>query len=275
MKFTGKTILITGGTGSLGEELLRRITGAKEIRVLSRSEKGQIPLKAKYPLVKFILGDVSDLEAVKDSVRGCDIVIHAAAFKFLDLAEKQARQCVITNVIGSLNVISAVKEVGGVDMCVGISTDKVCYARNVYGCTKHIMEKLFREANENSDTKFFCVRYGNVIGTTGSVTTIWERQKKEGLPITITDRRMTRFFFTLSEAVNLIVYAMDNAKGGEIFVKKMNSVRIEDMAKEVSDNIVEIGLRQGEKLHETLIADYEGLSYTSDNPTNTGGIVTL
>lgn len=275
MTFKGKTVLITGGTGSLGEALLRRITDAKQVRVFSRSEKGQLALKAKYRHAKFILGDVVDFESLKDAMQGVDIVIHAAAFKFLDLAEIQTRQCVMINIIGSLNVISAVKQVGGVESCIAISTDKVCYARNVYGCTKHIMEKLFREANEKSNTKFFCARYGNVIGTTGSVATIWERQKEEGQPLTVTDKRMTRFFFTVDEAVDLIFHALENAKGGEVFVKKMKSKKIIDMANEVSPNIVEIGLRPGEKLHETLIADYEGEPYTSDMETVDDGIVAL
>lgn len=264
--------LITGGTGSLGEGLLSRLKG-EDITVLSRSEKGQIPLKAKYPNVKFILGDVRDYRVVRDAVKDIDIVIHAAGFKFLDLAETQTRECVLTNVVGSLNIVDAVKDVGTVKKCLGISTDKVPYARNAYGASKHLMEKLFREAN--GETKFSCVRYGNVLGTTGSVHTIWARQVKEGKPITVTDQRMRRFFFSLDEAVDLVMYAVKNMKGGEVFCKKMESYSLYEMAKEISDNVEIIGLRPGEKLFETLIADYEGEEYTSEGKTKAGGIVTI
>lgn len=263
MDLKNKIVLITGGTGSLGKGLLRRIN-AKEIRVLSRSEIGQDELRAKYPKVKFILGDVKDYHSVRDAVRGVDVVIHAAAFKYIDLAEKQARECALTNVLGSINVIDAVKDDGNVKVCIGISTDKVTNARNVYGCTKHIMEKLFKEAN-NSKTKFCCVRYGNVIGTNGSVFNIWKRQKNENNPLTITDKRMTRFFFSLDEAMDLIFYAINHTKGGETFVRLMPSFSIYKMAKKYSSKIIEIGLRPGEKLHECLVADYEGEEYTSEN----------
>lgn len=273
MTLRNKTILITGGTGSLGKGLLESIKNAKEIRILSRSETGQIPLKAQYPNVKFILGDVKDGMSVRNAVRGVDIVIHAAAFKFLDLAEKQPRECVLTNVLGSLNVIDAVMLEPSVKLCVGISTDKVVYARNVYGATKHIMEKLFKEANGQTKTKFTCVRYGNVLGTTGSVLTIWERQQAEGKPLTITDKRMRRFFFSLDEAVGLVLHAIKHAKGGEIFAIKMPSYSIYEMAKQYSDNIVETGMRPGEKLNETLIGDYEGEEFTSKQSGNNEVVV--
>lgn len=261
--FKNKVILITGGSGSLGKGLLERVKGAKEVRVLSRSETGQIPLKAKYPKVRFILGDVRDPETIRRAVQGAHIVIHAAAFKFLDLAESQARECALTNVVGSINVIDAVSQELGVELCLGISTDKVVYARNVYGCTKHIMEKLFAEADRHSKTKFVCVRYGNVLGTTGSVLTIWEQQKKANKPLTLTDKRMRRFFFSLDEAIDLIFYALEHANGGEVFAIKMPSYSIYEMARGISDDIVETGLRPGEKLYETLVGDYEGEEFTS------------
>ncbi len=265
--------LITGGSGSLGKGLLERITDAKEIRIFSRSETGQLPLKAKYPNAKFILGDVRDLQAVKNAMVGVDIVIHAAAFKFLDVAELQARECALTNVVGSINVIDAAMEEPSVKKVIGISTDKVVYARNVYGCTKHIMEKLFREANHNSEKLFTCVRYGNVMGTTGSVLTIWKRQVTEGKPITLTDKRMRRFFFSLDEAIDLIFHAIRHMKGGEVFAVKMPSYSLYDMAKEHSDYIVETGLRPGEKINETLIGDYEGEEFTSEQSGNNGVVV--
>lgn len=265
--------LITGGTGSLGKGLLEKLNG--EITIMSRSETGQIPLKAKYPNVKFILGDVRDAQAVKNAMRGIDVVIHAAAFKFLDLAEVQARECALTNVLGSINVIDAAMSEPSVKICLGISTDKVVNARNVYGASKHIMEKLFREANHNSSKIFTCVRYGNVQGTTGAVHTIWKRQLEAGEPLTVTDKRMRRFFFSLEEAVNLILHALKQAEGGEVFAIKMPSYSIYEMAKELSDNIIETGLRLGEKLNETLIGDYEGEEFTSEQSGNNEIVVII
>lgn len=268
MTLRNKTVLITGGTGSLGKGLLQSIEGAKEIRIMSRSETGQLALKPLYPNVKFILGDVRDKLAVQRAVAGCDVVVHAAAFKFLDIAEVQPREAALTNVLGSINVIEAVEEDGNVELCLGISTDKVVYARNVYGCTKHIMEKLFQEADKHSKTAFTCVRYGNVLGTTGSVLTIWKQQRDSGKPITVTDKRMRRFFFTIEEAVNLIFHAIEQAQGGEVFAIKMKSFSIYEMAQEYSSRIVETGLRPGEKIYETLIGDYEGEEFTSEQSGN-------
>lgn len=269
-----KKYLITGGTGSLGRGLLRRITDADEIRVMARSEATILPLMDKYPQHKFIFGDVRDYSECRDAVRGVDVVIHAAAFKFLNLAETQARQCVMTNVVGSLNIIEAVKEEKTVDVCLGISTDKVAYARNVYGCTKHIMEKLFREADTQSDTRFLCVRYGNVLGTTGSVIPIWEKQLEEGKPITLTHKDMRRFFFTVDESVDLIFQALEKGEGGEVFTTMMQSYSLYDMAKGMSDDVVITGLRPGEKINETLIADYEGTEFTTED-TGNGELVVI
>lgn len=269
----GKVVLITGGTGSLGKGLLERIKDAKEIRILSRSESSQIVLKEKYPQVHFILGDVRDAQSVINAMRGVDIVIHAAAFKFLDVAELQPRECALTNVVGSINVIDAALNEPSVKVCVGISTDKVVYARNVYGATKHIMEKLFKEADRHTNKKFFCVRYGNVMGTTGSVLTIWKRQAEEHKPITVTDKRMRRFFFSLDEAIDLIFYAIKHGKGGEVFAIKMPSYSIYDLAKGFSNNIKITGLRPGEKLNETLIGDYEGDEFTSKQSGNNEVVV--
>jgi UDP-N-acetylglucosamine 4,6-dehydratase/5-epimerase len=259
--------LITGGTGSLGKQLLKTLKG--DITIMSRSETAQIPLKAEYPDVKFILGDVRDPVAVRNAMKGAEIVIHAAAFKFLDVAETQSRECALTNVLGSINVIDAAVNEPSVKQCIGISTDKVVSPENVYGCTKHIMEKLFKEAARNNpNKKFACARYGNVRATTGSVLTVWERQKAEGKPLTITDKRMRRFFFSVEEAVDLIINVLDNAKSGEIYAVKMPSYSIYDMAKAISDDIVEIGMRPGEKLNETLVGAYEGEEFTSEQSGN-------
>lgn len=266
MNFKNKTILITGGTGSLGKGLLKRWK-AKEVRILSRSEIGQDELRRNYPGVKFILGDVKDYHSVRDAVRGVDIVVHAAAFKYIDLGEIHARECALTNVAGSINVLDAVRDEKNVEICLGISTDKVAYARNVYGCSKHIMEKLFKEAARNyPTTRFGCVRYGNVMGTNGSVFTIWDKQHKAGQPLTVTDKRMTRFFFSLDDAIDLIEYGLKNVRRGEVFTRTMPAYKIADLAKKISKNVIYTGLRPGEKLHETLIADYEGAEYSSTKP---------
>lgn len=264
--------LITGGTGSLGKQLLKTLKG--DITVFSRSETAQIPLKSQYPNVEFILGDVRDAVAVKNAMKGVDVVIHAAAFKFLDVGEIQSRECALTNVLGSINVIDAAVQEPSVKKCIGISTDKVVSPENVYGCTKHIMEKLFKEAARNNPDKVFaCARYGNVLGTTGSVLTIWERQKAEGKPLTITDKRMRRFFFSIEEAVDLITEVLENARTGEVHAVKMPSYSIYDMARGISDNIVEIGMRPGEKLNETLIGSYEGEEFTTEQSGNNEVVV--
>lgn len=276
--FKDKSVLITGGSGSLGRGLLKRISKFNRLVIFSRSEHGQDHLRRDYPKVEFVLGDVRDLQAVKRAVKGMDIVIHAAAFKYLDLAEAQPRECVLTNVLGSLNVLQAVEEEKNVKVCIGISTDKSVYARNVYGCTKHIMEKLFCEADRHSaKTKYCCARYGNVKGTAGSVFTIWERQMKLGQPITVTDPNMTRFFFSLDEAIDLIFYAIKHTKGGEVFAKQMSGFKMGDLAKKFAGNhpIKVIGLRKGEKINECLVADYEGEELTSDNPRNEGQIIAI
>lgn len=250
MRLNRKTILITGGTGSLGNKLVEKLLlfKPKEIRILSRSETLQDQMRFKFPNLKYILGDIRDYYSVKQAVRGCDLVIHAAAFKYLDLGQIQPRECVMTNVVGSLNVIQACKE-EGIKTCVGISTDKAPYARNVYGCTKQIMEKLLEEAGYN------WVRYGNVIGTNGSVIPKWLKLKQEGKPLLITDKRMTRFFFTLDEAANAVFKCIKEKRN---IIPEMKSLKIYDLAKAISDNVKIIGLRPGEKLHETLVADYEG-----------------
>lgn len=276
--FKNKIVLITGGTGSLGEALLNRITDAREIRVLSRSEKNQIPMKIRFPEVKFFLGDVRDFYVVKRAMRDAQIIIHAAAFKFLNLAEEQVRECVLSNVMGPLNVVKGVSSEKSVEVVVGISTDKVSYARNVYGCTKHIMEKLFREASQYGHARFCCVRYGNVYGTTGSVIKIWEDRINRHLPITLTDPDMTRFFLTLDQAVDTITYAIEHTKGGEVFVRKVPSKKMTDLAKLLGGEVKITGKRPGEKIYETLIADYEGTEFTSDKALtykDTGEIVTL
>lgn len=272
-----KKVLITGGSGTLGLALIS-VLEAYEIVVFSRSIERQMRLdediKHPHKNVSYITGDVCDLPALRAAMEGCDVVIHAAAFKFIDLGERQARECARVNVLGSMNVIDAALDTPSVEKVIGISTDKVVYARNVYGASKHIMEKMFTEADAVSDKMFSCVRYANVLASTGSVLTVWERQAAEGKPLTITDKRMRRFFFSSDEAAHFVIQAYDRMEGGEVFVQKTPSYSIYDMAKELSDNIVETGVRPGEKLIESLIGDYEGEEFNS-TMTGNGEIVCI
>ena len=276
--FKNKNILITGGSGTLGQGLLERLTEFKRLVVFSRSQTNQHELMSLYPKVEFVLGDIRDILSVKRAVTGMDIVIHAAAFKYIDIGEQQPRECVMTNILGSLNILEAVEEAQQAEVCLGISTDKAIYPTSVYGCTKHIMEKLFSEANRRSrKTKYCCIRYGNIKNSVGSVFSIWQKQKDQGLPITLTDPNMTRFFSTVNEMVSFIFYTINNTKGGEVFVKQLPSFKMGDLANSYADGkkIKIIGVRKGEKLHETLVADYEGEEYISGVSFNEGKVIIL
>ena len=243
----------------MGQGLLKRITEFNRLVVFSRSAKSQLNLRDKYKNVEFVLGDLRDLRAVKDAVKGMDIVIHAGAIKYVELAEEQPRECVLTNVIGSMNVVEAVRETGRVDVCIGISTDKAVYPINAYGASKHLMEKLFLEANKTWLTKFCCYRGGNIKGSTGSVYDIWNKQKEAGAPITVTDPEMTRYFCSINETIDTIFYAIDNTTGGEIFIKSMEPDKMGDLADEFSEGKEwkTIGARKGESMHEELYAKHE------------------
>jgi len=265
--FDGKRVLITGGSGALGSTLITKLLGfnVKEIIVFSRDEKRQDEIKRKHydKCLKYILGDIKDYHSIRDAVRGADIVIHAAAFKYINLAEKQVSECVKTNVIGSLNVINAVKDEKNIEICLGISTDKASSPINVYGMSKTIMERLFCEADEtkgNLKTRFLTVRYGNVLMTTGSVVPIWKEKVQKGEPLPVTDPNMTRFIFTLNDSINLIFYALVHGNSGDIISVKMPAVLLNDLAEVVAQGKVPVkivGMRPGEKINECLIADFE------------------
>lgn len=262
-----KVILITGGSGALGNALIKRLLefNPKEIRIFSRAEKLQEMTREKYsdPRCKYILGDIRDYFSVRNAIRGTNIVIHAAAFKYLDLAEMQVAECVKNNVHGSLNVINALQDEKTVDICLGISTDKASSPINVYGMSKLIMERLFCEAERTKHdikTRFLTVRYGNVMMTTGSVVPKWKKLYEAKETIKVTDPTMTRFMFTLDDSIDLIFYALANGKGGDIISVKMSAVLLGDLAKIISRGEVPvefIGRRHGEKTHECLIADFE------------------
>lgn len=262
-----KVILITGGSGALGNALIRRLLelNPKEIRIFSRAEKLQEMTREKYsdPRCNYILGDVRDYFSVRNAIRGSNIVIHAAAFKYLDLAEVQVAECIKNNVYGSINVINALQDEKTVDICLGISTDKASSPINVYGMSKLMMERLFCEAERTKHdikTRFLTVRYGNVLMTTGSVVPRWKKAYEKKEPIKVTDPAMTRFMFTLDDSIDLIFYALLYGRGGDIISVKMPSVLLGDLARVISRGevpVTVIGRRAGEKTHECLIADSE------------------
>jgi UDP-N-acetylglucosamine 4,6-dehydratase len=269
----GKAILITGGTGSLGKALTKRIfkenPGIKRLVIYSRDEQKQFQMAqeypvSKYPQIRFFLGDVRDKERLKRAMEGIDYVIHAAAMKHVHLAEYNPSECIKTNIGGAENVIYACLETK-VERVVALSTDKACAPINLYGATKLTSDKLFIAANNIKGTnpiRFSVVRYGNVMGSNGSVIPFFLNKKKDGvLPITSPD--MTRFNISLDGGVDMVMHALENAWGGELFVPKIPSYRILDVAKAIDPEckLEIIGIRPGEKIHEEMITSSD--SYTT------------
>lgn len=275
--FTGKTLMITGGTGSFGNTVLKHFltTDIGEIRIFSRDEKKQDDmrhhLQATYPeyynKVKFYIGDVRNLQSVRDAMVGVDYIFHAAALKQVPSCEFYPMEAVRTNVIGTDNVLHAAIEYG-VDRVVCLSTDKAAYPINAMGTSKAMMEKVIfanaRVAAQRGKTVICCTRYGNVMCSRGSVIPLFIDQIKDGKPITITDPNMTRFLMNLDEAVDLVKFAFENANPGDLFIQKADASTIGDLAKAVQQlfgdtgtNI--IGTRHGEKLYETLMTREERL----------------
>ncbi|WP_366939169.1 SDR family NAD(P)-dependent oxidoreductase [Nitrosopumilus sp.] len=266
----GKKILITGGTGSLGQALTKRLLEMKvdTIRIFSRNEEKQIQMENQFNdnRLRFFLGDINDYERLKRAFEDIDIVFHTAALKHVPKIEYNPFEAIKTNVIGSQNVINACLH-ENVEKAVAIGTDKAVSPLNTYGATKLLMEKLFVTANNFADpekhlTKFISVRYGNVFGSSGSVIPLFLEQIKQKKKITITDPRMTRFSITMDEALDFILNATNSGKGSEIFVPKMRAYNIMDLKDALSDlfeNVSEeiIGIRAGEKLHEILISEDE------------------
>lgn len=257
----GKTVLITGGTGSLGQALIKRLLtlNPKKVIVFSRDEFKQYKMKQSLPndRLRFFLGDVRDRDRLYRALNGVDYVIHAAAYKQVPALEYNPTEAIKTNAIGAMNVIEAAIDCG-VEKVIFISSDKAVNAVNIYGATKFVAERLFIAANSYSghSTIFSCVRYGNVIGSRGSVIPIFEAQKKTGR-LTVTDERMTRFWLTFDEAIELVLFAIAESVGGEIFVPKCPSMSIVDVAKSIAPDceIEFTGIRPGgEKIHETLIS---------------------
>jgi len=273
--FTNKTLLISGGTGSFGNTVLRRFleTDIGEIRVFSRDEKKQDDMRhefqQKMPEVadklKFYIGDVRDLQSVKNAMHGVDYIFHAAALKQVPSCEFFPIEAVKTNVIGTDNVLTAAIE-AGVKTVICLSTDKAAYPVNAMGTSKAMMEKVVVAKSRTvspDKTKICCTRYGNVLCSRGSVVPLWIDQIREGKPITITEPSMTRFVMSLEEAVDLVLFAFENGESGDILVQKAPACTIEVLAKAVAElfnpetEIKVIGIRHGEKMYETLLTNEE------------------
>ena len=275
MMFEKKTLLITGGTGSFGNAVLNRFldTDIKEIRIFSRDEKKQDDMRheyqAKYPelsnKIKFYIGDVRDIQSVRNAMHNVDYIFHAAALKQVPSCEFFPIEAVKTNILGTENVLTAAIE-AGVKNVICLSTDKAAYPVNAMGTSKAMMEKVIVAKSRTvspEKTSICCTRYGNVLCSRGSVVPLWIEQIKAGNPITITESSMTRFVMSLEEAVELVVFAFQNAESGDIMVQKAPACTIETLAQAVKElfhseeEIKVIGIRHGEKMYETLLTNEE------------------
>ena len=265
--FKDKTLLITGGTGSFGNAMLNRLldTDIGEIRIFSRDEKKQDDMRKKYnnKKIKFLIGDVRDITSVKNCVRGVDYIFHAAALKQVPSCEFFPLETVKTNVLGTENVLSAAVE-AGVKKVVCLSTDKAVYPINAMGMSKALMEKTFISKARTAENIVICgTRYGNVMASRGSVIPLFIEQIKNGQPLTVTDPDMTRFLMNLDDAIELVLFAFENAKTGDRMVKKSPAATVGDLALALktlfhADNEIQnIGIRMGEKMHETLLTREE------------------
>ncbi len=264
--FENKKILITGGTGSLGRALTKKLLAEKvnQITIFSRNENKQVTMQSEFSdnRLKFLIGDIRDLSRLQRALEGIDIVFHAAALKHVPIVEHNPLEAINTNVIGSRNVLEAsISE--NVDVVVGVGTDKAVSPLNTYGVTKLLMEKLFTTASNYLDvdkhkTKFISLRYGNVLGSSGSVIPKFIQQIKSKQKITITDPEMTRFSITMDEALDFILDSAISGKGSEVFIPKLRAYKIDDVKTALQELISNTGderipVRQGDKFHETLI----------------------
>lgn len=272
--FTGKTLLITGGTGSFGNAVLNRFlkTDIGEIRIFSRDEKKQDDMRHEFQTkmpevaekIKFYIGDVRSLESCRGAMHGVDYIFHAAALKQVPSCEFFPMEAVRTNVIGTDNVLTAAIE-AGVKCVICLSTDKAAYPINAMGITKAIEEKVAVAKSRNSgNTKICCTRYGNVMCSRGSVIPLWIDQIKKGNPITLTEPKMTRFIMSLEEAVDLVLFAFEHGENGDLLIQKAPACTIQTQAKAVcelfggkKEDIKVIGIRHGEKMYETLLTNEE------------------
>jgi UDP-N-acetylglucosamine 4,6-dehydratase len=267
-----KNIVITGGTGTFGKACVKYILKnfkPKSLRIISRDELKQWKMAKSYQaldknkVLRFFIGDVRDYDRLRRGTENADVIIHAAALKQVPLCEYNPIEAIKTNIMGAVNVINAALD-NKVEKIIALSTDKASQPINLYGATKLCSDKLFIHANNYSGTgmtKFAVVRYGNVIGSRGSVVPLFKEQSKKGF-VTITDKRMTRFWITVEEAVKFVITSLEIMQGRELFVPKIPSMKILDLAKAVSPEaeINIIGIRDGEKLHESLISNDEAMS---------------
>lgn len=272
LDLNGKSILITGGTGSLGKHLTKNILSkfpkVKRLVIFSRDEQKQFEMAqeyphSKYPAIRYFIGDVRDGDRLKKAFTEIDYVIHAAAMKHVPIAEYNPMECVKTNVLGAENVINACMEMG-IKNVVALSTDKAAAPINLYGATKLCSDKLFVAANNikgKADIRFSVVRYGNVMGSNGSVIPFFMKKRKEGV-LPITDPNMTRFNISLQGGVDMVLHALETAWGGEIFVPKIPSYKITDVATAIGPDCKQevVGIRPGEKVHEEMITSSDSFS---------------
>jgi UDP-N-acetylglucosamine 4,6-dehydratase (inverting) len=270
-----KSILVTGGTGSFGKKfveiVLKKYPDIKKLIVYSRDELKQFEMsqtfsEAKYPVIRYFIGDVRDGERLKRACEGVDIIVHAAALKQVPAAEYNPMECIKTNIIGAENVINAALDCGVSDV-IALSTDKAAAPINLYGATKLCSDKLFVAANNYKGArklKFSVVRYGNVMGSRGSVIPFFLEKRKTGT-LPITHENMTRFNISLEDGVNLVLFAYENALGGEIFVPKIPSYKILELARAIAPDCKHevVGIRPGEKIHEEMITESDSY-YTAD-----------
>jgi UDP-N-acetylglucosamine 4,6-dehydratase len=271
LDLNGKVLLVTGGTGSFGKKFIKAVFDKYEpakVIVFSRDELKQYEMAqefpdAKYPAIRFFIGDVRDRDRLIMAMRGVDYVIHAAALKHVPIAEYNPMECIRTNIMGAENVVLA-SIAAGVKKVVALSTDKAANPINLYGASKLASDKVFVAANNLSGrngTRFSVVRYGNVVGSRGSVVPFFERMIREGATsLPITDERMTRFWITLEQGVNFVLSSLEMMDGGEIFVPRIPSMKMTDLAKAMAPELGYhvIGIRPGEKLHEVMVPHDDG-----------------
>jgi UDP-N-acetylglucosamine 4,6-dehydratase/5-epimerase len=266
MDLSGKTILLTGGTGSFGYAFIDRVIRDwpdAVVRIYSRDELKQSEMAERYPTdqLRYFIGDVRNRSRLTRAAKGADIIVHAAAMKQVPACEYNPFEAVQTNVLGAQHVVDAAIDCG-VERVIALSTDKAVNPVNIYGATKLCEEKIIVQGNAyaaRATTRLSCVRYGNVIGSRGSVVPVFRKQLAEKGRLSITDERMTRFWITLEQAVELVMYAAENMHGGEIFIPKIPSMRITDLADAMAPGVPVdvVGIRPGEKLHEILITTDE------------------
>jgi UDP-N-acetylglucosamine 4,6-dehydratase/5-epimerase len=266
MNWQDKVVLVTGGTGSFGRkfaEVMLRDYHPRKLIIFSRDELKQHDMRREgfaHPSLRYFIGDVRDVDRLRRAMQGVDIVVHAAALKQVPVCEYNPIEAVMTNVMGARSVIDAALDCG-VKKVVGLSTDKAVNPVNLYGATKLVAEKLFVDGNAYSGegpTRFACVRYGNVVGSRGSVIPLFLEQRRTGT-VTVTDDRMTRFWITLDQGVRLVVRCVEDMQGGEIFVPKIPSMKLIDLVKVLAPECRTevVGIRPGEKLHEVLVSEDE------------------